>query len=712
MNREDLIFALDIGTRTVVGLILEPTSGGLEIIATEVAEHENRAMLDGQIHNVIEVAKVVQQIKAKLEEQIGQELTKVAVAAAGRALKTAKQTHHIEYSSKREITSEDVITIEMAAVQQAQMNLAEDGDHDPTDYHFVGYSVIAYRLDDMHIGNLVGQKGKKIEVDLISTFLPRIVVDSLITVLQHADLTIQHMTLEPIAASNVVIPKEMHNFNLALVDIGAGTSDIAITKGGAITAYAMVPVAGDEITEALAEQYLLDYSSSEKLKRSITKKEIISLTDILGMSLDINSQDAVIVLKQPVEELANLIGEEILQLNEKAPQAVLCIGGGSLTPLLTQKLAAKLGLPENRVGVKQAKDIKGIIGEIPNLASAQAITPIGIAVTCKDNLTRTTFIDIKINGQRCNLFSLGHPTISDALLASDIPIRKLHGKPGLALTAKVNGQLKTLKGTMGEPGQLKLNGEPTTLDTAIQNGDEIIYHPGTDGEPGCGIVSDVIPFEEIKTITLNGSMNEVKTHVMMNDKLVGPDTPLEDGAEIRYTTPKNYREALTILLEIPASDLISREIHFSLNNRQVTRNIGKYRIISNNNLDLDQPVTDGTEIEVQANDEQSLTIADLTKEMNHTFEIEIIFNGRELSIPTNHWEISKNGEEVTIDTNVEDGDKIICRPKPISFNQILSYINYQLPKSLSGKLTMTINGKNANFTDKVTSGDILEIDIG
>lgn len=712
MNREERIFALDIGTRTVVGLIMEPTPEGLRIIASEVYEHENRAMLDGQIHNVIEVARVVKLIKARLEETIGEPLHKVAVAAAGRALRTIKQTHSIDLTSKREIVQEDVNTLELAAVQTAQKMLATDDTYDPTDYHFVGYSVIAYRLDDMHIGNLVGQKGRKIEVDIISTFLPRVVVDSLITVLQHADLTVQHMTLEPIAASNVVIPKEMHNFNLALVDIGAGTSDIAVTRGGAIVAYAMVPVAGDEITESLAEQYLLDYASSEMLKRSITTQEKVMVKDIMGFELEVDSHEALMVLKQPVANLANLIASEILSLNQKSPQAVILVGGGSLTPLLTQQLAELLHLPPNRVGVKRAADIKGVIGEIPNIESVQAITPIGIGVTCQQNASQTTYIDVKFNDQRVSIFSLTQPTVSDALLASDTRVQRLHGRPGMALTFKINGKLNTIKGTMGEAGRLEVDGVPADFTTPITHGCEILYLPGRDGEPATGIVSDVIPFAPPRKIQLNNTPVSITTRVLMNGNLVGPDAAIVDGAEIQAFTPETYRDVLTVIMEIPANDLISREMRFSLNSRQTTILLGKYDIKVNGvHIDLDQPFAEGDAIAIHHLDHHDTTIGSLFTHTGGSFDIQILFNGRELSIPTNFWEIRRNGEEVTIDTCIEEGDEIICQPQPISFSRVLAHINYQIPDSLVGRLEMLINGEKANLTDPVKNGDQVEIQI-
>ena len=77
------------------------------------------------------------------------------------------------------------------------------------------------------------------------------------------------LTLEPIAAINVLIPPSMRRLNVALVDIGAGTSDIAITDAGTVIAYGMVPIAGDEVTEAISDHYLLDFPMAEKAKREL-----------------------------------------------------------------------------------------------------------------------------------------------------------------------------------------------------------------------------------------------------------------------------------------------------------------------------------------------------------------------------------------------------------------------------------------------------------
>ena len=93
-------------------------------------------------------------------------------------------------------------------------------------------------------------------------------MESLLSALKRANLEMEALTLEPIAAINVLIPPTMRRLNVALVDIGAGTSDIAITDYGTVVAYGMVPNAGDEITEALSDLYLLDFHQAEKAKRA------------------------------------------------------------------------------------------------------------------------------------------------------------------------------------------------------------------------------------------------------------------------------------------------------------------------------------------------------------------------------------------------------------------------------------------------------------
>ena len=99
---------------------------------------------------------------------------------------------------------------------------------------------------------------------MVATFLPSEVVDSLYAVMVEAGLEVASLTLEPIAALNAAIPEDIRLLNLALVDIGAGTTDIALCRDGGVVGYTMATVAGDEITEALMRACLVDYHTAER----------------------------------------------------------------------------------------------------------------------------------------------------------------------------------------------------------------------------------------------------------------------------------------------------------------------------------------------------------------------------------------------------------------------------------------------------------------
>ena len=245
-----LVFGLDIGTRNVVGTVGYKDEDDFYVIAQYMREHETRSMLDGQIHDIGRVGRTIDKVKLALESQIHMPLTEVCIAAAGRVLKTVTTT--VEYGFQEEVvvTGEDVHTLDLLGIEKAQQILNENND---TNFKFycVGYSVVKYYLNGDIFSNLEGHKAEVVSADIIVTFLPEDVVDGLYTAVGRAGLKVASLTLEPIAAINVAIPETFRMLNIALVDVGAGTSDISVTRDGSIIAYGMIPCAGDEITELL-----------------------------------------------------------------------------------------------------------------------------------------------------------------------------------------------------------------------------------------------------------------------------------------------------------------------------------------------------------------------------------------------------------------------------------------------------------------------------
>ena len=223
---QSLVFGLDIGTRNVVGTVGYKDEDNFVVVAQHIMEHDTRAMLDGQIHDIGRVGHTIKKMKEVLEAQIEVPLKEVCIAAAGRVLKTVTTNVVFDFPEETVVTGEDIHTLDLLGIEKAQNILQEMND---TKYKFycVGYSVVKYFLDDEPFSNIESHKAQRISEDIIVTFLPEDVVDGLYAAVGQADLAVANLTLEPIAAINVAIPESYRLLNIALVDIGAGTSDIS-----------------------------------------------------------------------------------------------------------------------------------------------------------------------------------------------------------------------------------------------------------------------------------------------------------------------------------------------------------------------------------------------------------------------------------------------------------------------------------------------------
>ncbi|MBE3579063.1 MAG: cell division protein FtsA [Caldanaerobacter subterraneus] len=515
MNTNDIVFALDIGTRVVVGIVATENNGKLEILASEQMEHQERAMFDGQVHDIDKVANVILSIKEKLENTLKIKLREVAIAAAGRSLKTQFARAEKSIKEDHEITLEDIHSLELEALEIARKSIVSKSGI--TDYHTVGYSVSNYYLNGLPITNLKGHRGKEMAVEILATFLPFDVVEGLYASVKKSGLEVSYITLEPIAAINVSLKPDIRMLNIALVDIGAGTSDIAISKEGNIIAYSMVPYAGDEISEEIARHFLTDFATAEKIKKS-TKKEI-KFKDVLGIEHTISREEVLEVIKPSVKTLAQKICEEIVKYNGKSPSAVFLVGGSSNLPMLPEEIASFLKLPPNRVSVRDIKSVKILHSRPKKLKGPESITPIGIAYSAMIN-KRKDFVKVYVEDKLVKIFNIKSPTVMDALLAIDYSSQNLIPQSGKNLTFTLNGEKMTIKGEEGIPPKIYVNGTLANLKTSIKEGDRISIIGGKKGKDAFITVRDLVKGAENKEIYVNG-------------KLADPDYSIKEGDEIR-----------------------------------------------------------------------------------------------------------------------------------------------------------------------------------
>ncbi|MFA5536101.1 MAG: cell division FtsA domain-containing protein [Bacillota bacterium] len=542
---ENLIFALDIGTRTVVGILAERLADNtLEVLEIEVEEHPKRSMIGGQIHDIPQVAQTITNIKARMEANSGYKLRQAAVAAAGRSLITTKGSAELEFVYPQEVSDEIYHALVLDAVRNAQQTILGSGK--AKGFHCVGYSVTEEFLDGVPLGSLLGQIGNKLHIKLIATFLPHMIVDSLHNALRIAGLDIKYITLEPIAAMNLVVPDNVRQLNVALVDIGAGTSDIAVSEKGTISDYAMLPVAGDKVSEALCQEYLLDFSMAEDVKKQLGKDlELIALKDITGTTCSYTKEELISAIQKTVEQLSHDISKKIIEVNGKSPQVVLCIGGGSLTPNLQTEMAKFLSLPEYRVVIADKEIANPITKLTDKLSAPQAITPLAILMDTL-YLRNLQLHTVLVNKRPVRLFAINHATAGDALVAAGISPSQYLGKLGPALSFEVNGKIVFIKGKPGIPGKIRVDGKEGDLVTMLQEGSDITFTPGIPGSPGQEIIKNILPFALIgQTFLLNDIELPIISSLKVNNENVdGLDRPILDGDSISYIHLKTIMDAI------------------------------------------------------------------------------------------------------------------------------------------------------------------------
>ena len=562
----DNVFGLDIGTRNVIGTVgYKNEDDQFIVVAQDIKEHETRAMLDGQIHDIGRVAKTLNAVKTELEQQIGQPLTEVCIAAAGRVLKTV--TTHIEYDYAEEsvVTGEDIHTLELLGIEKAQEKLKESND---TKYKFycVGYSVVKYYLNEELFISLEGHKADKIGCDIIVTFLPEDVVDGLYSAVGQVGLSVANMTLEPIAAINVAIPENYRMLNIALVDVGAGTSDISITRDGSIVAYGMIPYAGDELTEVIVQHYLVDFKTAESIKLSSTVNDEVTYKDIMSIEHTIPASDVWEVVAPVVEKITSEVSAKIKELNgDKTVSACFVVGGGGKIHGFTENLAKMLDLPMERVALRGEEVLGEVVFQQEELEKDPLlVTPIGICLNYYEQ--KNNFIMVRFNGERLKLYDNNRLTIVDAALQAGFPNDQLFPKRGTPINFTVNGSARIARGEAGEAAIVTMNGKPANINTPLEPNSEITIEPSTSGAAAVYTVGQLEEYKTSKlTFQINGKMVSCPKFVQVNGSLEPEDYEIKEGDEIEtrnFYTVSQIAEFMDVVIDDDQEILV--------NNREAT----------------------------------------------------------------------------------------------------------------------------------------------
>jgi len=514
------VFALDIGTRSVVGILGTVTDDSFSVFDYEQRFHKKRAMRDGQIEDINLVAKTAAEIKEALGERNGMALERVSIAAAGRSLKTLRKVFEQDINEDEKITPELVRSLEFSAISAALDEFSPDGSIQDT-YSCVGYDVVSYTLDGYPLSTPLGHRGRHIVIEIIAAFLPFSVIRSLYSVTALCGLTVDSLTLEPIAAINAVVPPDVRLLNIAITDIGAGTSDIGISKNGSIVAYDMVTIAGDEVTECLMKNYLVDFETAESIKFQLSEEGgFAEFTDIMGISRSCPKADVIETIDPVLDDLCGAVAESIVKINGGPPTALFLVGGGSQAPGLCRKIAGRLSIPQDRVTLGGKRPYRNIALHTEKLLTPEYVTPLGIGATSRLTHVHDLF-SVTVNGEKIILPSGDNMKVLDALLLAGIKAGNLMGRTQASVTYYINNEKTTARGIPPVPGEIYVNKERAALDTAVRQGDEIIVLFAQHGKPPQLAISEVCKtFKGVLSISVNDKKVKKSYQVRSGDRIM------------------------------------------------------------------------------------------------------------------------------------------------------------------------------------------------
>lgn len=543
-SQDEPVFALDIGTRSVVGIVARREDDVFHILDYEQMEHPNRAMTDGQVEDIQAVGTLIGKVKRRLEDRIGVTLHSVAVAAAGRALKTVRTRLDRPAPDETALDAEFVLGMESEAIEQAQKSIQNSDAPLSMRFYFVGYSIVQYAMDGRDVASLIGHTCTTASVELIAAFLPFSVIESLYAAVESCGLTVGSLTLEPIAAMNLLIPPELRLLNLALVDIGAGTSDVAVCRDGAVFAYDMATVAGDEITEAVIRSCLVNFETAEQIKRTLcSSDELIRYDDVLGLPCTRPRLEILASIDDAVDSLAAVIAERIRACNGDVPAAVFLVGGGSQIPGLGKKLSAHLGLDESKISAGVSRSPRGVQSPFPALSSPEFVTPIGIGMTAM-NQQSFQFWGVTVNNKPLKLLISREMRMIDMLLMAGFQTSQILGRAGRNLTYYINGEAFTRKGGLPEHARLTSNEADANIDTLVYPGDAITFIPAVHGKDAQVMLYEAVgmPLDPAGRVTLCGHTLPIGTWADINGEPQDRDVPLKHGDRITIHTVSTLKE--------------------------------------------------------------------------------------------------------------------------------------------------------------------------
>lgn len=367
---KQMIVGLDIGTTKIVAIVGEMGPGGeLEIVG--IGSHPSRGLKKGVVINLESTVHSIKRAVEEAELMAGCQVHSVLAGIAGSHIR-GMNSHGIVAIKEREVSDADVERVLDAAKAVAI----------PADQRVLHVIPQEYLIDDQDgIKDPVGMAGVRLEAKVHLVTGATSAAQNIVKAVKQCGLEVDDLILEQLASSYAVLTDDERELGVCLVDIGGGTTDIAVFTEGAIRFTANIPIAGDQVTNDIAVALRTPTQHAEKIKTDYAcalsqlthSEEIIEVPGVGKREARQLSRHTLAEVVEPrYEELLTLVQAELRRSGfEELCAAGIVLTGGSSSMEGVVELAEDIFQTQVRVGVPQ--DIVGLVDVVRNPAHSTGV---------------------------------------------------------------------------------------------------------------------------------------------------------------------------------------------------------------------------------------------------------------------------------------------------------------------------------------------------
>jgi len=377
MTNDGFVVGLDIGTTKICTVVGRPLEGGsLEIIG--VGLHPSTGLKRGIVVDRQLTIESVRQSVAQAERMANVEIKGAYVGVSGDHISSSNVTGRVHTGPRGEVEPEDI----EKAIQSARDSVSL-----PSDREIIHTVVRDFAVDGQQgVARPLGMSGRRLDVEVHVVTGMASIIANLERCVEEAGVTVQAQVLEPLATSLAVLTEAERDLGVILVDIGGGTTDIAVFLDKAIYHTSAIPVAGNHMTRDLAKLLRISMEEAEGIKvrygralaAAVPADDEVQVTSVDGEHKERVKQRLVAeVIQARLEEIFELVWTDVKRagVGDRCSGGVVISGGGSQLPDTARLASAVLGGMSARVGKP-----RGLSGLIKNVSSPIHATGVGLAV--------------------------------------------------------------------------------------------------------------------------------------------------------------------------------------------------------------------------------------------------------------------------------------------------------------------------------------------